>query len=123
MEMSDVYRRYVEDELSLAEAAALLRSHAPVWNTAAGSLALEKLPDEQRDKAAELLDAAIQPYLEPYLAGQVTSDVAARQLAPLVAPLGVYALNLNLPPGTPADEAMPRLLELLGRLVDLAGQA
>jgi hypothetical protein len=122
MDMSDVYRRFLNDELALQEAAQLLRMHASAWKAEPGSLRLDTLPEEQREKAAELFNAAIQPILDPYFAGQVASDATARQLAPLVRPMGVYALNLNMPPGSGADEAMGRLIELTNRLADLESE-
>jgi hypothetical protein len=99
MSMSDVYRRFLNGELALEKAAELLRKHAASWNTEPGSLSLDTLPDEHREKAAELFSAAIQPILGPYFAGQLASDAAARQLAPLVFPVGIYALSVNMPAG------------------------
>jgi hypothetical protein len=123
MSMSDVYRRFLNDELAFEEAAALLREHAASWRTEPGSLSLDHWPAAQREKAGELFSAAIQPILAPYFAGQLDSDAAARQLAPLVFPVGLYALNVDTPAGPSADAAMARLVELIGKLADLESQA
>lgn len=117
--MGDVYSRFLNSELALDEAAEVLRKHAASWHTEPGSLSLHELPEQQRERAGELFTAAIQPILEPYFAGQLGSDAAARELAPLVFPVGVYALNLNMPAGPRADEAMALLLELMNKLADL----
>jgi len=121
--MSGVYRRFLNDELTLEEAAELLRVHASSWSADPGTLSLDSLPDGQREKAAELFSAAIEPILGPYFAGQVGSDVTARKLAPLVRPVGVYALNLAMPTGPSADTAMTRLIELMNRLADLESES
>src|SRR5262245_10034371 len=96
--MSDVYRRLLDEELALEEAAGLLRIQTSS-SVEPGSLNLDTLPEDRREKASQLFDAAIRPILDPYLAGEVASDVTARRLAPLVRPMGVFALNVNLPPG------------------------
>ncbi len=116
MVSNEVYRRFLDDELALDEAAELLRVAS---NAEAGSLRLDSLPDAQREKAARLLDAAIRPILAPYFAGEVGREVTARRLVPLVRPLGVYALNVDVPTGPRADEVMARLMELTERLADL----
>lgn len=118
MDMAGVYRLYLRGELGLEQAAELLRSHAATWNAAPGSLELDTLPDEQRAKASELLDAAVGPIVAPYLAGEIGSEAAPRQLAPLMFPLGVFALNLSLPPGPDSENVMARLVELTTRLAN-----
>lgn len=117
--MGAVYRRFLAGELPLEDAANLLRQHAQVWNTEAGSLKLDTLPDAEREKAAQLFSEAIQPILAPFLAGEITSKAAARQLAPLVFPVGVFALNFSTPTGPAAADTMARFAALAEDLADL----
>lgn len=86
--MSDVYTRYLAGELPLGTAADLLRQSAQAWNTKPGSLELDLLPSDERDRAAQLLNQSIQPILVAYIAGDISCESAARQLAPLVLPVG-----------------------------------
>src|SRR5258708_39042243 len=117
--MSEVYRRFLGGELPLQDAAQLLREHARSWTTEAGSLKLDTLSDVERRKAEQLFSAAIRPILGCFMTGEINSEAAARQLAPLVFPLGVFALNFSLPTGKGAAEAMARFAELAEQLADL----
>jgi hypothetical protein len=117
--MADVYNRFLAGELSLEDAAQLLREHAPEWGAEGDSLALNDLPDAQREKAGELFNAAIQPILAPFLAGEVSSEAAARQLAPLALPLGAFALNFTLPGDVASDQAMALIKDLVDKLAEL----
>ena len=119
--MSDVYSSFLAGDLSLQVAAELLQAGAPEWRTQAGSLRLDTLPDADREKAAELFDKAIEPILAPYLAGDISSESAALQLAPLVFPVGVFALNFTMPSGPDADRTMSRMSELIEKLAGLDG--
>jgi hypothetical protein len=123
MDVDDVYRRFLDDALSLEEAAELLRAHAAASPAEAASLSLESLPAAQREKAARLFDAAMRPILDGYFAGEMGSDDAARLMAPLVRPVGVYALSVDMSSGPGGADAMARLAELVERLADLEGSA
>lgn len=116
MAMHDLYRAFIDGTIGLAEAAEALRTQAGRWNLAPESVDLGALSPGEREKASELFDAAVGPILEPYFAGRQSSEVTASQLAPIVLPLGIVALGV--PPG--AVDAMPRLMELIERLGDLA---
>ena len=117
--MSDVYRRFLEGALPLQDAALLLRQHARGWNTRSGSLGLDELSGEDRQKAAELLNESIQPALVRFLAGGVTTEAAAQEIAPLVLPLGVFALNVNTPSEGATTDLMARLSELFEKVAGL----
>lgn len=117
--MSDIYTQYLAGGLPLATAADLLRQSAQAWKTEPGSLKLDLLPNDEREKAAQLLNESIQPIMVPYMAGDISSESAARQLAPLVLPVGVFALNLGLPSEGVATDRMTRLAELAEKLVQL----
>ena len=117
--MSAVYRHFLAGDLPLEDAAHLLRQHAQLWNTEAGSLKLDTVPDVDREKAAQLFSEAIQPILAPYLAGEITSKAAARQLAPLVFPVGVFALNFTPPTGPAGADTMARFAALATDLAEL----
>jgi hypothetical protein len=117
--MIEVYRRFLDGELPLAAAAHLLRQHAPSWTAEPGSLKLDTLSAVERKRADQLFSEAVQPILAPFLAGEIDGEAAARQLAPLVLPVGVFALNLRLPTGQGAAEAMARFAELAEQLAEL----
>ena len=118
--VNDVYRGFVQGALPLEEAARLLRHHAAEWKTQADSLKLDTLPEVEREKAAALFNEAIQPIFQAFLAGDISVDSAAHQLAPLVFPVGVFALNFNMAPGPAASAPMARFMELMKRLTEVA---
>ena len=80
------------------------------------ALNLDELPDEERQKASELFDASIRPTLTSFLAGDLTSDAAAELLAPLIRPLGAWALNVGALPHADGAQTMARMGELLDKL-------
>src|SRR5437762_7621656 len=119
--MNEVYRGFLEGTLPLEDAARMLRHHAAEWRTEADSLRLDTLPDAEREKAAALFNEAIYPIFQAFLAEEISVDSAAHQLAPLVLPLGVFALNFNMPAGpAAAAAAMSRFMKLMKRLTEVA---
>ena len=105
MNMAEVYRRFMSDELALDEAAEILRTHAPSWSMEFGSLDFQALTDDERWKAGQLLTAAAQPIVVRCLAGEVGVD---RHLASLTFPLGVFSVNVEVPHGPGAEARMAR---------------
>ena len=118
---TNVYRRYLEGDLSLADAAALLRESARAGRVEVGTLELDRLPQSERERAALLLNELTTPVCQRYLAGEISAEDAARELAPFLLPNGVFALNFSLGDGnSSAPAAMTRFGELLSRLSELA---
>lgn len=117
--MRAIYKGYLSGGLDLSEAATLLRTRATADAGESGALDLDTLPEEQRQKAEELLNESIQPICRSFMSGEIDTEAAARQLAPLVFPLGVLALNFALPDGPEGPTAMARFAELVARLVEL----
>jgi len=116
--MSEVYHRFLNGELPLDEAVRCLRLNARVWKSAPGSLAFDTLPDADREKAALLFNEAIQPILGSFMNGEISGESAARELHPLLFPVGVFSLNLTMANGPGAEQAMARLTELMHKLAE-----
>lgn len=114
---------YLGGELDLSKAANLLRKRANSGGVESGTLGLDTLPEEQRQKAEELFNESIQPICRGFMNGEIDTEAAARQLAPLVFPIGVFALNFAMPSGPEAHATMARFGELVARLAKLEGEA
>ena len=117
--MKETYERFLNGELALEEAASLLKERANLGRADAGTLDLSSAPERQREKAAELLNEVIRPVWSAFERGELAPEAAARQLAPFLRPLGVWALNANVPVGPDAPAIAARFAELFRKLADV----
>ena len=118
--VADVYHRFLGGQLSLPEAVSLLQHHARTGVTDVETVALDSLPDHERERATRLLGQLIEPICGSYMSGQMSVEAAARELAPYVLPVGVWALSFTPARAEHLETGMAKLAELAARLAELA---